>query len=285
MKAHFAAVLFTLTTGCVASGGYSGGVAVATPQPVVTATVSTDPGPPVEEAPPVDDANYDDDVYEGEPDLVEYEGNSNIRIVYGASDPVFYSDGYYWRYGDDGTWFRSSVHTGGWSVYADVPVHVRTIDRPIRFRSYRPATYTPRVRKAGVRPANSRPSYTRTNRQPARNYGNNRPDARRPAATPNKPDNRNYGNNRPDARQPTKATPAQPDRSYGNNRPDARQPSPVKATPTQPAYKQPSPVKAEPAKPAYKQPDPPKKAEPARPAPKKDPPKKDDDYKKKDKRR
>jgi hypothetical protein len=264
MKALLAAALFALTTGCVASAGYSGGVAVTPVQPVVTAEVSTDPVP---------DAEPEEELYEDDADLVDL--NENVRVVYGASDPVFFSDGYYWRYGDDGSWYRSSVHTGGWSVYADIPIHIRTIERPTQYRSYKPAHYTPRVRKVGTRPA----TVQRTYRKPAsRNYGNNRPAAR---GTPAKTDNRSYGNNRPAARtapQPTHTTPAhkpEPARSYGNNRPDARAPAqPVKATPT---------AKTPPA--AYKQADPPKKAEPTKPAPKKDPPKKDDDYKKKDKRK
>ena len=32
------------------------------------------------------------------------------------NEPIFYSDGYYWR-NNGGTWYRSSYYTGGW-VYA-----------------------------------------------------------------------------------------------------------------------------------------------------------------------
>jgi hypothetical protein len=270
MKAQFvAAALFALATGCVASAG-PGYVGVQPVTPVVTADVNvgvgTDPAPAPDvvadadaEPPPVDDSDYDDDLYEGDAELLEYEGNPNIRIVYGSDDPVFWSDGFYWRYGSDGTWYRSSIHTGGWAVYGDVPVHIRTIDRPIRFRQYKPATYKPRVRKVGVRPANRHPahykSYHKANPK-ARPRVNNRPDARRAPA---------HKDNRPDARR----APA-----HRDNRPDARaQPKPAHKVDNRPD------ARAQP-KPAVKKEEPKK----ATPAPKKDPPKKYDD-KKKDKRK
>jgi hypothetical protein len=251
-------MLFALATGCVATaGGY-----VSTPQPVVTAQVDVGTPPPADPAPvadvdPPDDNQYDDDLYEGDAETIEL--NPNVRVVYGVDDAIFYSDGYYWRYGDDGTWYRSSVHTGGWAVYADIPVHIRTIERPVQYRRYRPATYTPRARKAGPRPAKSRPSYAR----PARNN--------------NRPGNYNRNDNRPgnyNKAQPHKAEPHRNDNrpsNYNKAQPHAQ---PHKAEPARNDNRPSNYNKAQP------------KAEPkkAEPAPKKaPPPKKDDDYKKKKK--
>jgi hypothetical protein len=60
----------------------------------------------------------------------------NVQVVSDYDYPVFYSDNYYWRY-DGGLWYRSSYHTGGWSVWNDVPVGVRSIDRPYGYVHYR----------------------------------------------------------------------------------------------------------------------------------------------------
>ncbi len=139
MKARIAAVLFGfVASGCVATAGTSGGYVTSSPQPVVQTTVTTTTSEPA---------------YVEEPDLVEI--NGGVRVVYDAEEPVFYSDNFYWRFGDDGSWYRSSVHTGGWTVYNDVPVHVRSIERPREYRRYRPSNYTPRPRPA--RPANYQP--------------------------------------------------------------------------------------------------------------------------------
>jgi hypothetical protein len=171
MKAQVAAVLFAfITTGCVASGG----IGVTATVPTVTADVQV--GGEVAAEAPAEPEVVDDDLYGDEPDLVPMEGNANIRIVYGYDTPVFYSDGYYWRWSDGG-YMRSSVHTGGWAVYGDVPVHIRGISNPVSYRNYKPAHYTPRARKVGVRPANSRASYHPVGHSAAhRNYNNNRPN-------------------------------------------------------------------------------------------------------------
>jgi hypothetical protein len=76
-------------------------------------------------------------VVEAEPSLVLVDG---VWVVEDYDEPVFYDEGYYWRfYG--GVWYRSSVHTGNWVRVDVVPARVRMIDRPTRFvRYHAPAT-------------------------------------------------------------------------------------------------------------------------------------------------
>jgi hypothetical protein len=50
--------------------------------------------------------------------------------------PVFYSDGFYWRY-YGGSWYSSRVYTGGWAASYNVPMGVRRIDRPYAYAHYR----------------------------------------------------------------------------------------------------------------------------------------------------
>src|SRR5206468_8478957 len=68
------------------------------------------------------------------PDLVTV--SPGVQVIADYDEPIFYSDGFYWRY-YGGTWYRSSYYTGGW-VYARPPVAVMHIDRPYAYRHYRP---------------------------------------------------------------------------------------------------------------------------------------------------
>ena len=61
-----------------------------------------------------------------------------IWVVEDSPDSVFYSDGYYWRY-SGGSWYRSSYIDDSFvrvRVHA-LPVGIRRIDRPRRYRHYR----------------------------------------------------------------------------------------------------------------------------------------------------
>jgi len=60
-----------------------------------------------------------------------------VQVVYDYHEPVFYSDGYYWR-NDGYVWYRSSYHSHGW-VRADayVPAAIVRIDRPSYYVRYR----------------------------------------------------------------------------------------------------------------------------------------------------
>lgn len=71
-----------------------------------------------------------------------------VWVVEDRSDPVFYSDDYYWRY-QGGVWYRSTYDDRSFVVVEPhtVPVHVRTIDRPQRYIHYQ-APARARVRVA-----------------------------------------------------------------------------------------------------------------------------------------
>src|SRR5688572_30344081 len=63
------------------------------------------------------------------PDLVYV--SPGVQVIADYDEPVFYTDGFYWRfYG--GTWYRSSYYSGGWS-YASPPRRLLSIDRPYAY--------------------------------------------------------------------------------------------------------------------------------------------------------
>lgn len=106
-----------------------------------------------------------------EPNLVAV--GPDVYVVEDHAEPVFFTDGYYWRY-DGGIWYRSSNHYNGWVVVRThaVPRVVVRIDRPGRYVHYR-AHGNAHVRK-GPPPPHGSPAYrknervkTRDNRQPA----------------------------------------------------------------------------------------------------------------------
>lgn len=76
--------------------------------------------------------------------------------------PVFFSDGFYWRY-DGGVWYSSRWYNRGWAVSYNVPVRVRGISNPYGYAHYRaragwgrpgyrggPAYRAPAYREGGV---------------------------------------------------------------------------------------------------------------------------------------
>jgi len=65
-----------------------------------------------------------------------------VQVVMDYDYPVFYSDGYYWRY-DGGLWYRSGYYNRGWNVWYDVPHSVRGISRPEGYVRYRGNGYRP----------------------------------------------------------------------------------------------------------------------------------------------
>ncbi|HEU0030560.1 MAG TPA: hypothetical protein VFQ53_08005 [Kofleriaceae bacterium] len=74
------------------------------------------------------------------PDLV-YVG-PGVQVIADYDEPIFYSDGFYWRYYGN-TWYRSSYYTGGW-VYASPPRAVLSINSPHTYVRYRPNGWRPR---------------------------------------------------------------------------------------------------------------------------------------------
>jgi hypothetical protein len=59
-----------------------------------------------------------------------------VQVVYDYHEPVFYTDGFYWRY-HSGVWYRSSYHSHGWVRHARVPRTIARIDRPNTYVRYR----------------------------------------------------------------------------------------------------------------------------------------------------
>ncbi|HTM21626.1 MAG TPA: hypothetical protein VL172_13990 [Kofleriaceae bacterium] len=59
-----------------------------------------------------------------------------VQVVYDYNEPVFYSEGFYWRwYG--GVWYRSNYHNYGWVRVRTVPTYVARIDNPRYYVHYR----------------------------------------------------------------------------------------------------------------------------------------------------
>jgi hypothetical protein len=83
------------------------------------------------------------------PDLVYV--SPGVQVIADYNEPIFYSDGFYWRY-YGGVWYRSSYYTGGW-VYARPPVAVLRIDRPHAYVHYRPAGWRGQPRTVAPAPA------------------------------------------------------------------------------------------------------------------------------------
>lgn len=74
------------------------------------------------------------------PDLVYVA--PGVQVIADYDVPVFFVDGFYWRwYG--GGWYRSSYHTGGW-VYASPPPALLRVPAPHTYVHYRPHGWVPR---------------------------------------------------------------------------------------------------------------------------------------------
>ena len=104
------------------------------------------------------------------PDLVTV--SPGVQVIADYNEPIFYSDGFYWRYYGN-TWYRSTYYTGGW-VYARPPVAVLSINRPYAYAHYRPAGWAPRAGYA------AQPRYV----APAPGYRGTPPPAYRGAPPP-----------------------------------------------------------------------------------------------------
>ena len=128
------AVLFVAALGgCYSEVGYSAGVSA---------------GAPVASG----------DAYVATPDLVAV--SPGVQVVADYDEPVFFTDGFYWRF-NDGYWYRSNNYATGWYYYERPPEVVLRIDRPYAYAHYRPAGYVARSRPA-YRPA----PIVRDHRQP-----------------------------------------------------------------------------------------------------------------------
>ncbi len=61
-----------------------------------------------------------------------------VEVVTGYDYPVFFADGFYWRWWGGG-WARSPHWDHGWAPAGRVPVAVRGIAHPGAFAHFRPA--------------------------------------------------------------------------------------------------------------------------------------------------
>jgi hypothetical protein len=82
------------------------------------------------------------------PTLVEVE--PGVQVVADYDQPVFFSDGFYWRY-DAGYWYRSPYYNRAWVSVSAPPVAVRQIQRPEIYAHYH-ADARVRTREARVTP-------------------------------------------------------------------------------------------------------------------------------------
>jgi hypothetical protein len=94
-----------------------------------------------------------------------------VQVIADYDEPVFYSNGYYWRYYGD-TWYRSNTWTGGW-VHYNPPRAVVSIRSPNAYVRYRPHGYVER------RPARVYRDRYRADRNRNRNRGPEVRDHRR----------------------------------------------------------------------------------------------------------
>lgn len=97
-----------------------------------------------------------------EPLLVELD--AGVWVIEDYDDPVFYTDGFFWLYRDDG-WYRSSSHTGDWVRVQAAPQVVVRLERPRQYVHYR-AEPGRRVRRGPRGPINVRDR--RDHRTPSR---------------------------------------------------------------------------------------------------------------------
>jgi hypothetical protein len=92
---------------------------------------------------------YAGDGYAASPDLVSV--SPGVQVVADYDEPVFYNEGFYWRYYDGG-WYRSNNYATGWYFVSSPPIVIARIDRPYAYAHYRPAGYAGR-RTVRYRPA------------------------------------------------------------------------------------------------------------------------------------
>jgi hypothetical protein len=87
--------------------------------------------------------NASGEAYVATPDLVEV--SPGVQVVADYDEPVFFTDGFYWRFYNNG-WYRSNNYATGWYAYERPPVAVLRIDRPYAYAHYRPQGYVVRNR-------------------------------------------------------------------------------------------------------------------------------------------
>src|SRR5262252_3916424 len=66
------------------------------------------------------------DAYVAQPDMAEV--SPGVQVVADYDEPVFFTDGFYWRFYNGG-WYRSNNYATGWFFVDRPPVAVLRIDR------------------------------------------------------------------------------------------------------------------------------------------------------------
>jgi hypothetical protein len=113
------------------------------------------------------EVEYSGGVYASTPDLVTV--SPGVSVIADYDEPIFYADGFYWRFYDN-VWYRSSYYTGGWAFVAAPPVIIGRIDRPYVYRHYRPAGYVARHRPVPVGRIQAPERHAANYRAPVRAY-------------------------------------------------------------------------------------------------------------------
>ena len=153
-----ASVLAATLGGCVASAGVGYHAAVVTPAPVAVVETAPPPRATVEVAPAPVEAPPPEPVYVEPSPTVEVAYveptayvyiNPQVQVIENYDYPVFFSNGMYWR-NEGGVWYSSSYHDRGWVTTVEVPVHIRTIERPEVYVHYH-ANVNARVGQPGYR--------------------------------------------------------------------------------------------------------------------------------------
>lgn len=110
---------------------------------------------------PTGDVEYAGEVHVTSPELVTI--SPGVQVVADADEPLFYSDGMYWLYRDNG-WYRSDSYRGGFArvEYSYLPQRIRVIEQPqayVQYRRHGEGRYA-RDRQMQTRSQQS-PTYTR----------------------------------------------------------------------------------------------------------------------------
>jgi hypothetical protein len=92
------------------------------------------------------------------PDLVTV--SPGVQVVADYDEPVFYTDGFYWRFYNGG-WYRSNDYASGWYFAPAPPIVIARIDRPYAYVHYRPRGY---VARSSVRYRRPEPIVVRDHR-------------------------------------------------------------------------------------------------------------------------
>ena len=96
-----------------------------------------------------------------EPSLVLIHGD--VWVVEAYDEPVFYTEGYYWRW-RTGVWYRSDVYSSGWVVYREAPATIRSINNPRVYAHYS----APAGARKRVGPPDHAPAHGVRGTEPAR---------------------------------------------------------------------------------------------------------------------